>query len=109
MPGSTVIRIDDHGQIARVQRELRQFGSRETRRKYYAGLNRATKPMRAKARSEANRILPKRGGLNQRVARARLTTRSNKSGVYITSVTRGQMRNIDQGRVRHPVFGNRDV
>lgn len=104
-----MIRLDDHGQIARVQRELRRFGDKDTRRKYYAGLNRATKPMRAAAKGNAQRRLPKRGGLNQHVAKTRLVTRSNRSGVYVTSVGRGQGRLIDQGRVRHPVFGNREV
>lgn len=105
----SVIRLDDHGQIARVQRELRKFGSPATRKLYYGGLNRATKPMRARAKGEAIRILPKRGGLNARVAKTRLTTRSGGGGVYVTSARRSQARSIDQGRVRHPVFGNRDV
>lgn len=103
------VRLDDHGQIARVQRELRRFGDKDTRRKYYAGLNRATKPMRAKAQAEALRILPKRGGLNRHVAKNRLITRSNARGVYVTQVGRGSARLIDRGIVRHPVFGNRDV
>lgn len=104
------IRLDDNGQLALVQRELRRFGDKATRRKYYAGLNRATKPMRRNAQDEARRILPKRGGLNVRVAtKSKLTTRSNREGVYVTSVGRTQARNIDNGVVRHPVFGNRDV
>lgn len=104
------LRLEDNGQLARVQRELRRFGDKTTRRKYYAGLNRATKPMRANAKAEALRILPKRGGLNVRVAtKPKLTTRSNRDGVYVTSVGRTQARLIDRGVVRHPVFGNRAV
>lgn len=105
----TEVRLDDHGQIAHLQRELRRLGDKDTRRKYYAGLNRATKPMRAQAKLEALRRLPKGGGLNRHVAKTRLVTRANRGGVYVTSVTRGQARLIDKGAVRHPVFGNREV
>lgn len=105
----TDIRLDDHGQIARVQRELRRFGDKSTRRKYYAGLNRATKPMKIAAKANAARALPKRGGLNRRVAANRLTTRSSRGGVFVTEVGRSQGRLIDQGYLRHPVYGNRSV
>lgn len=101
--------VRDSGQIKRLQQELRRINSPATKKKYYSGLQRATKPMRAAAKEEALSILPKRGGLNRHVAGNKLATRARQGGVHVMSVTRSQARLIDRGKVRHPVFGNRDV
>lgn len=73
------------------------------------------KPAAAAVQAEERRVLPKKGGLNERVA-------STKIGVRITTGTRSagvrlvQGKKVipgfvggenDTGKVRHPVYGNR--
>lgn len=103
------IEVDGAAQLAKVRRELRRIGDKSNMRRLYRGLNRATKPMRAEAKTEALRRLPRRGGLAARVARAPLRTSTRAGGVSITGSSKSQLRNIDEGRVRHPVYGNRSV
>lgn len=96
--------------LGKLGQRLREAGRKELRQELIRGLNRATKPLKEDAKREAEAILPRRGGLNRRVARSRLTTRTRVSGrnpsVRIMSKT-GQR--IDRGQVRKPVFGNRTV
>lgn len=96
--------------LARVAKALRQVGDKELQRELYAGLNRATKPLKESARESAEATLPRAGGLGKRVAKSRMATRRRASGanpgVRITSKSDSR---IDRGVLRHPVFGNRDV
>lgn len=94
----------------RVAKALRQAGDKELRKELYAGINRATKPLRANARKSAEKNLPKAGGLNKRVARARMSTRrvtGKNPGVKIVAKGMDQLGLMDRGMVRHPVYGNR--
>ena len=96
--------------FARVSKALKRAGDKELRKELYAGINRATKPMRAEAKKSAERNLPRTGGLNKRVARARLTTRrrtGKNPGISIVAKGMDQLALMDRGYVRHPVFGNR--
>lgn len=85
--------------------------SPELRREMYAGLNRATKPLKQSAKASAAARLPHRGGLAQRVARSRLSTRSRSGGprvgVRIEATGMQQLALIDRGRVIHPTYGGR--
>ena len=103
------IRIDGAAQIRAVQQELRRLGDKRAFRYYYRGLNRATKPLRAAAQREALRTLPKRGGLAARVAQEKLRATNRSGGVSIVGPNNRQLRLIDAGFVRHPVWGNREV
>lgn len=85
-------------------------GDKELRKELYAGLNRATKPMRAAAKKSAGDNLPRAGGLNKRVARARLSTRrrtGKNAGISIVAKGMDQLALMDRGYVRHPVYGDR--
>jgi hypothetical protein len=96
--------------FAKVAKALKQAGDKELAKEFYSGINRSTKPLRAEARKSAERRLPRAGGLNKRVARARFTTRrrtGKNAGVRITAAGMDQLALMDQGRVRHPVWGNR--
>lgn len=104
--------------FARLARDLRAIDDKELRREFYAGINRATKPLKADAKASARRDLPKRGGLNEFVAKTSLTTRSRggqNPGVRIVARKskkggrKSDVDAIDRGRLRHPVFGNRRV
>lgn len=100
-------------EVAAVSRALRAVDDKELRREFYKGINRATKPMRQEAKDNAARVLPKRGGLNQFVAKSRLSARTrggkNPGVRIVASKGSSDIAAIDRGRLRHPVFGNRKV
>lgn len=101
---------DTGGQVAKVQKELRRLGDKDLMKAFYAGLNRATKPMKAAALTQGTNRLPHRGGLARRVAsRTKLGTSSARGSVAVFARGRSQARLMDRGLVRHPVFGNREV
>ena len=96
--------------LTKVAKALKQAGDKELSKELYSALNRATKPMRAEAKKSAERRLPRAGGLNKRVARARMSTRrraGKNPGVKIVATGMQQLALMDQGRLRHPVWGNR--
>lgn len=96
--------------LGKVAKDLRRLGDKELSKELYAGLNRATKPMRANAKKSAENNLPRAGGLNKRVARARFSTRrrgGKNPGVKIVAKGMDQLALMDKGTVRHPVYGNR--
>jgi hypothetical protein len=94
-----------------VARELKVTGDTGLRKELTAGLNRATKAPRAKAKANAAATLPRRGGLAARVAAANLSTRvrtGGDPGVRIVAKSGRQkvdVARIDEGTVRHPTFG----
>jgi len=91
-----------------VTRALKQFGDKGLSREVYRGLNRATIPLREDARRSAASRLPQRGGLAQRVAKSKMTTRrraGRNPGISIQAKGMTQLRSMDRGSVRHPVFG----
>jgi hypothetical protein len=64
-------------------------------------------------RASAGRTLPKRGGLAARVAEQPYAVRTSlaASGAAVKIIGQGmkELRDIDAGRLRHPVYGNREV
>ncbi len=109
MAGPVDVRVEGAAQVQAVRRELRRLGDKDAMRQFYAALNRATKPMRAAAQQQALVQLPRRGGLAARVAKEKLRTSTARGGVSILGPKNRQLRLIDAGFVRHPVFGNREV
>jgi hypothetical protein len=95
-------------QLRALSRALKEAGDRGLRKELNAGLNRATKPMTAAARQNYRQRLPKRGGLNQRGARARMTTQKRTGrdpSIRIVATGMGlDLRAVDAGLIRHPVF-----
>jgi HEAT repeat protein len=110
--GDFTARVVGAEDLAAVAKALRQAGDKDLRKELYRGLRRAVKPLIADARQHARDTLPKAGGLNERVARSkfRVTVRGagRNPGVRITAT--GLDRRLDtDGRIRHPVYGNRDA
>lgn len=73
----------------------------------------ATAPARPAVRASARANLPKKGGLNEWVASASITTSiltgRRTAGVAVRVKKRGHnMQDVDSGQVRHPLFGNRE-
>lgn len=83
---------------------------RKLRSGLYKAINKATKPLKADVRQSARTRLPRRGGLNRRVARTKLATktatRGKNVGVAIVGTSGYDIGSIDRGRVRHLTFGH---
>lgn len=104
------LQITGADKFAAVAKALKKAGDKELQKELYSSINRATKPMRAEAKKSAERNLPRAGGLNKRVSRARMTTRrrtGKNPGVRIVAKGMDQLALMDQGHVRHPVYGDR--
>jgi len=74
-------------------------------------MRRSAKPLKAAARYGARRRLPTRGGLAERVAESkfgvRVTSSGKRTGVRVVGRSGYDLQGLDEGLVRHPVFGNR--
>jgi hypothetical protein len=106
------VRIEGGEALERVARRLKAAGDKGLRKKLLAGIRRATRPLHKDIKAAAMRELPARGGLNRFVASTKFSTKVRTSGrnvgVRIVAVKVGHdIRAIDRGRVRHPVWGNR--
>ncbi len=100
-------------QLQRLTRRIRDSGDKNLRRELAKALNRATKKPKADARANARQRLPRRGGLAELVAKSKLSTRNRTQGrgnpvLQIVAVNQDNIRNINAGTVRHPVFGHHD-
>lgn len=99
---------------ALVRRIRTHADAKAIRKELYAGLNRVTKPVREDMKASIGPSLPSRGGLAALVmARASLTTSATSgrnAGVRIRARHKDyDLKRLNQGRLRHPVFGNRRV
>lgn len=99
---------------ALVRRIRTHADAKALRKELYAGLNRATKSVREDMKASIGPSLPSRGGLAALVmAKASLTTSATSgrnAGVRIRGRHRDyDLKRLNQGRLRHPVFGNRSV
>lgn len=95
-------------QLAALSRELRAQGDKGLVKELNAGLRAATKPLTAAARQNYRERLPRRGGLNKRGTRARMTVQKKAGNApSIAIVARGKgldLRAVERGIIRHPVF-----
>lgn len=89
---------------------LKEAGAKDLQRELYAGINRAMKPLKAVARQAARDGLPRRGGLAETIARSKLQTRrvvqkrKNRYAVRLVMTSGHDLRSLDRGRLRWPVF-----
>ena len=99
-----------------LSRRLKAMGDdgKGLRKELYAGLNRAAKPAREAVKASIQSELPHRGGLADLIAGDTKVT-FNKRGlgpnpsIRITSKSPHEIRKLNQGILRHPLFGNRKV
>jgi hypothetical protein len=102
-------------QFLKVSKALKAAGEKGLRQELHKGVKKAARPLVFQAKAAAREQLPKRGGLNRAVAgspiRTVVSTGRNKYGVRIVVAgVRGRAaRSTNRGKIRHPVFGNRDV
>ena len=92
-----------------LSKRLKAAGETELRKQLHKGIGNGARPLIPKVREAARKDLPKRGGLNERIAkkpyRVQVRTGAKTAGVRIVG-TKVDPR-INQGRVWHPVFGER--
>lgn len=99
--------------LARLGRGLKDAGQGGLRKELQKRIRGAVKPAIPDVRQSAYRTLPKRGGLAERVGKQAYGIRTllGGAGASVRLAGRGmkELRDIDRGRLRHPVWGNRDV
>jgi hypothetical protein len=108
------LRVGGADELNRLARRLKG-GDKALRKELYSGLQRATKPIRADVQRSLATRLPERGGLAQKMSKARVSSkvrtanRNTRLTIQVSS-PRGEdldVRAMDRGRLRHPVFGRR--
>lgn len=103
-------------QLQAVSKALKDAGDRGLQRELNKALREAAKPFAERVRQNALEMLPKHGGLNERVAEQVVPTvrRSNSAraqGIRLGATGKQGMKQIiglDRGRLRHPVWPRRN-
>ena len=105
------IAVSGANQLAALTRRLKAAGEGGLKRDMLRGLREGAKPLVETAHASALENLPKKGGLNEIVAAQKIVVRTRTSGgnpgVRVVGVSREHLKDMDAGRLRHPVFGNR--
>lgn len=100
-------------ELAALAKRLKDEGNGSLRKELLKGIYGAGKQAIPEVRRSATRMLPRRGGLAAQIAAQSFTSRASLSGSSVSVRLIGQgmkeLGDIDAGRLRHPVFGNRDV
>ena len=96
--------------FARIAKHIKAAG-KDARKEFHKALNRSTKPLKDAMKANAD-ILPSKGGLADRVRRARYSTQArggNNPGVKIvvrdSKGRKVDLDALDRGTVRHPTYG----
>lgn len=105
------VEVDGAEKLRKVAWAVRQADDKALKKQFYAGMNRALKPMRAAVKAGAGK-LPARGGLAKRVSKTRLkVSRRGGAGAGITIIAQDNAvanpEAIDDGQVTHPTYGHR--
>lgn len=97
--------------LQRVSAAIRAAGDKDLDRELKRAMQRGGKPMKAAARWGARKTLPLRGGLSERVAESKFSVRTTgagkRVGVRIVGASGYDLAGMDDGLIRHPVYGNR--
>lgn len=113
------VRVSGADELERIARKLKETGNKDLRKELHRGLARAAKPMRAAGRRAALDELPARGGLAKKIAASRYSTKTRSTGkkVGVRVTAKGpknagggeiDIRSLNRGRLRHPVYARGD-
>lgn len=115
MSGGIVdVQVQGAEDIARLARRMKEVGNRDLRNEMVRGLRAVAKPVIKDMKQSARSNLPASGGLNRFIAgssiRAQVKSGTHTAGVAIKANRSkksgaSDLNRIDQGRLRHPVFG----
>lgn len=93
----------------KLSKALKAAGQKELRNELHKAMKATAKPLLPKVRQSARDSLPKRGGLNERIAkkpyRTQVRTGAATAGVRIVGAKVDPR--INQGRLVHPIFGRK--
>lgn len=106
------VRVSGANELAALTRRLKAAGNGGLKRDMLRGLRQGAKPLIAAAHESALENLPRRGGLAQQVADTKFAVRTRTAGgnpgVRIVGPSTRHLKDMDRGRLRHPVFGHQD-
>lgn len=111
MAPRVTVTVVTHGaeKLGRLGRAIKDAGDKDMRRELLRAAQRCGKPMKTAAREGALKRLPKRGGLAERVATSKFGVRTRTvgkgAGVRIVGQSGYDLQGIDEGEIRHPVYG----
>lgn len=94
--------------LADLGKAFKVAGNGAFKKELAAEIRAEGKPVVADVRASARSILPKRGGLAERVAKFPVGVRTRMSGPSAGVRIAGRGERLDSGIVRHPVLGNRE-
>jgi hypothetical protein len=100
-----------------LQARLRETGQRGLRSNMRKGIVAGTAPARKAVKAELEAVMPHGGGLNEYLAKSKITvavlTGARSAGVEVRGRgpkdrrrNQGQFRLINQGQIRHPTFAD---
>lgn len=100
-----MITIDDNGSLMKLA-----SGARAQAKKLQPAVNdvieHSLQDTKRRVAQRAATILPRRGGLAARVAQLDLTVRRSSQGAALIGRSKYDIKSIDGGLVRHPVYGH---
>lgn len=104
----TDFKITGADDLETLARRLKAAGGNELRKELLRGIRETNKSTIAEIRKSAQENLPRRGGLADLVAKGSIGTRTSPTAASAgVSITRKRGRGLNEGRLRHPLFGNR--
>lgn len=95
----------NYGEKFRLLRIRLREADKAMRLEFMAGVRAAVNPLKVEVPRSAKDKLPRRGGLAEKVAKSKYGTRTKGYSVMFQAVNPIDIRSIDEGSVRHPVFG----
>lgn len=103
------VRMTGADDLARLSKQLREAGDKGLQRELSKSIRDALKPVRTVALPKsALETLPRRGGVGAVVAKTKYSiskkTGNRVAGLRLTAKNIYNLRRIDQGVLRHPVF-----
>lgn len=101
------VRVTGADDFYKLSKALKNAGEKGLRNELHKTVREAAKPLIPKVKQAARDALPKRGGLNERIARKplRAQTRTGAKTAGVRIVGSKVDPRINAGRVYHPVFG----
>ena len=98
--------------LAKLGAALKKVGDKELKRELLAAIRAAGKPIKAAVQESARANLPSSGGFADLVAASRMSMKTRlggqKVGVRFEARNRHNIKALDRGRLRHPLFGNKE-
>jgi hypothetical protein len=113
VPPRMNVTVTSHGaeKLTRLGVAIKAAGDKDLQRELRRAMQRGGKPLKEAARRGALERLPKRGGLAERVSTSKFGVRTTTSGkgaaVRIVGQSGYDLQGMDDGLIRHPVYGNR--